>query len=187
MKRFLRCTFNGLAAVSLVLAVATAVLWIRCDGNDPSAVDQIYLVRDQTYGVYSLGGMMIFASYWIPTWASDHLEFHAVRDDGFLTKGYFGLAVMAEKGHIVGPFGAAYLNDTNADGVSEGAAEIIVPDWFLLSFFLLPPLYLAGRIILRRKTRQKGLCAACGYDLRATPDRCPECGAVPKGKGKPSG
>ena len=45
---------------------------------------------------------------------------------------------------------------------------------------ILPLLWLALLVRrIRRKRTMIGRCLACGYDLRATPQRCPECGLVP--------
>jgi predicted amidophosphoribosyltransferase len=35
-----------------------------------------------------------------------------------------------------------------------------------------------GRVGRRRRRTRLGLCVACGYDLRASQERCPECGVV---------
>ena len=46
----------------------------------------------------------------------------------------------------------------------------------------LPALWLVltlPRLVVRRRRRTRGLCLRCGYDLRASRGRCPECGAAP--------
>jgi hypothetical protein len=58
--------------------------------------------------------------------------------------------------------------------------ELACPYWFIvLATAILPVARLAGwRRRARRLRMRPGFCRQCGYDCRATPDRCPECGRV---------
>ena len=49
----------------------------------------------------------------------------------------------------------------------------------LVALFATLPVTRFVLAVLRRRGRAVGLCPVCSYDLRATPGRCPECGAVP--------
>jgi hypothetical protein len=61
-----------------------------------------------------------------------------------------------------------------------------VPCWVLVALTGLLPLWASsryGNYRQRRARTRSGRCGVCGYDLRATPDRCPECGTRAGGEG----
>ncbi len=65
-------------------------------------------------------------------------------------------------------------------GILALAAD--APNRFEMVLVVIFELPLVSNILAQRRLqrqifrRQHGLCVRCGYDLRATPERCPECG-----------
>ena len=150
-----------LSALSLVLCVATCVLWVRS-----------HRTRDN-YGWDNAGGHRQITS-----------------GDGrvvlFVMPGAAPGAYST--GHTTFPaMGGATSGERVVPGVTTyGEAtlwSVAVADWLICALLgtAAAPLFARGWLLRRRRAR-RGLCPACGYDLRATPDRCPECGAVPKGR-----
>lgn len=83
--------------------------------------------------------------------------------------------------------GAAGVDWFIADGRPDGdfifprVRAVGIPLWFVTLVAGVVP-FLAARTTIRgrraRRRREKGLCERCGYDLRASAERCPECGTV---------
>lgn len=73
---------------------------------------------------------------------------------------------------------AWYLVQRRTSG--EQQAEAVAPFWSIAAVTALLPLtWTTLRLRSRLRTRRHqclSLCPSCGYDLRATPERCPECG-----------
>jgi hypothetical protein len=89
------------------------------------------------------------------------------RNDAFLVLLVTAMVVVGCPGLCI------LLSVVPSDQLHWYAAAAILP----LSLLIL----LAFREMRTQQARlARGRCINCGYDLRATPDRCPECGAVPK-------
>ena len=55
---------------------------------------------------------------------------------------------------------------------------LILPFWVIMILFSIAPVYVITPVYRRRRRKNLGLCLKCGYDIRASEERCPECGTT---------
>jgi hypothetical protein len=113
---------------------------------------------------------------------------HLAQNDRSLTYPYVEDNVLGDFGSWLG-FGLAHWNVNNGNPAplfsTEAGMEVTIPAWFpMLLLAILPAIWLKSRN-LKRKRKLLGLCPKCGYDLRASPKRCPECGTPVDAGGGP--
>jgi hypothetical protein len=75
-----------------------------------------------------------------------------------------------------GGTGFAWRSNRHPSGLDW---DVMVPAWSFLLLWLVPMAAwrdLNRARLAQARRRAAGLCPACGYDLRASKDRCPECG-----------
>jgi hypothetical protein len=164
MRRFLRNLLNAFTFLSTILFAATVVLWVRS-----------YRVSDGLCHVYGPGRdrqRIVLANLW-----RGHMRF-----------GIDSLPVPLDvRGlHRWFPGWEFAIIADDSPGLTSGAIDVdsaIPPRKATIHLGVLP-LLTAGRPALwvarrvRIRGHRPGFCVGCGYDLRATPDRCPECGKI---------
>ena len=180
MPRPARRLFTLCSAVSLLLCIALCVLWVRS-----------YRVGD---------GLQ-----WWSAGRDGGVSYHRVTSDS----GQVAYKNTWEQGGTRPPAGAPQFRRTRwepvregyppdpealvwagfhwqkGDGVYSGPFTLVgLPYWFLAGATAVLPLYRLARRAHARRRANRGRCSSCGYDLRATADRCPECGTLLEGKGE---
>lgn len=75
-----------------------------------------------------------------------------------------------------GPFAGMWELRDSADIAGAWFICIALPCWLVVPLLWIPPALIVRRKWQRWRWRRTGRCLCCGYDLRASPGRCPECG-----------
>ena len=165
MKRLARMLFTLCSAASLVLCVAVCVLWVRsywaADIASPSGAP----FGDRgSWTVASYQGRVRVSLYRPMTQAENAAWRNWERNWLAFSTGDSGPRSPAT------PQPGTYVRQRWA----------AVPHWVVAGVLAAATVGLATpkvRRVRRDQRAVRGLCTSCGYDLRATPGRCPECGA----------
>jgi hypothetical protein len=203
MRRYLlpvvRPAFHLAALASFLCFVLLAMAWVRS-----LIVYEHYGRMTPDHGatiIRSAAGRLHFArhSWWDHTF-SGRWELHRVQQqDGWPQYEYqqpenefLGFAryvgtAYAWPGHLHPevPLNAPLPPKSDPRWWRDNYRAWVVPHWFLASLAGALPAWWLARHPPRtwespraRRRRARGLCPRCGYDVRATPARCPECGTV---------
>ncbi len=73
-------------------------------------------------------------------------------------------------------FGGYEWSHLNGAGTSVKVRGIAAPNWFLAILFAIVPGLWSKRFFQQRRRYGENCCSSCGYDIRESPERCPECG-----------
>lgn len=181
MKRVRRWMFNGVAGLSVLSCLSVLFLWCYSYHRSRS-VGLFWYSRQPCQSawieIYSARGISSFR------WGETNYVYEHERPNNrfgrLVLSGLFdgsgqrwpGFPMQYPKG-ILGDMGFAHYPSW------AFLEQWTMPIWALVVVTGMPFtiwLYVASR---GRKRREEGCCVSCGYDLRATPERCPECGTVP--------
>jgi hypothetical protein len=183
----MRRAFNLAVGLSLMILVATLVLWVRSYRAGDN-LNWFYATgpasngppgnRSGTQGVCQSepGRLTLLISSTVDDAigiGGDGLPRLVVTPEGF----HFGTGPAVTFTNIsVGParhelaLGPVYYSS------GQSMHLLRVSDWTLVLGLLFLPILWLMRFAQRHERRASTHCSVCGYDLRATPDRCPECG-----------
>jgi hypothetical protein len=149
----LRIVLNAAPALSLLLCAVTVALWVRS-----------YSTFDYLTWARSTAGTdepCVVDSTYVGS-ANGRLSVWQVRNLSYLPRDESVHYGRAPSVRLAAPSSAAVPH-----ALVVGAAAVL-------------PLLRVRRWRQRRALARVGRCRGCGYDLRATPDRCPECGREAK-------
>lgn len=191
----MRRIFTALSILSLLLCAAAAALWVRSyAGSD-------YLERSLP-GSQPSPGVLHHQSYAI-TWTRGDVRLTLNDHTYFGTPEIVGVVGVPISNWSYGRLGEGHVGFERLRGrslpnrlgfhefttgwessfASQGSRGIAFPAWLpAVAFALLPGRRIVSFVRQRRRRARDGHCSACGYDLRASPERCPECGLEPPQK-----